>query len=199
MLNDRSLGHVVFDISWDEVAEVRSLVSGHHRPGDQSLQSACRAVPLRHRHRRAVRPAALLRGLRSMGAGLEGPDPGGEPEGRKDNYERIFNEGRREHGSGRRRTSRAFASAERMAMRIVSGQNNECGLSPGVVPRTGTTGQRSRAGPAPQVSVSGDSAKPSLEIYGFAMLDIGHDFKQIHPIGTTRCADEAAECRKRVR
>jgi DcaP outer membrane protein len=23
--------------------------------------------------------------------------------------------------------------------------------------------------------------KPSLEIYGFAMLDIGHDFKQIHP------------------
>ena len=24
-------------------------------------------------------------------------------------------------------------------------------------------------------------AKPSLDIYGFAMLDIGHDFKQIHP------------------
>jgi hypothetical protein len=24
-------------------------------------------------------------------------------------------------------------------------------------------------------------AKPSFEIYGFAMLDIGHDFKQIHP------------------
>ena len=35
--------------------------------------------------------------------------------------------------------------------------------------------------PAPQVSVSGESAKPSFEIYGFAMLDIGHDFKQIHP------------------
>jgi len=35
--------------------------------------------------------------------------------------------------------------------------------------------------PPPQVSVSGESAKPSLEIYGFAMLDIGHDFKQIHP------------------
>ncbi len=35
--------------------------------------------------------------------------------------------------------------------------------------------------PPPQVSVSADSAKPSLEIYGFAMLDIGHDFKQIHP------------------
>src|SRR3954451_15590103 len=24
-------------------------------------------------------------------------------------------------------------------------------------------------------------AKPSMEIYGFAMLDIGHDFKQINP------------------
>src|SRR5689334_22408837 len=24
-------------------------------------------------------------------------------------------------------------------------------------------------------------AKPSFEIYGFAMLDIGHDFKQINP------------------
>src|SRR4029450_10316287 len=35
--------------------------------------------------------------------------------------------------------------------------------------------------PPPQVSVNAASAKPSLEIYGFAMLDIGHDFKQIHP------------------
>ena len=35
--------------------------------------------------------------------------------------------------------------------------------------------------PPPQVSVNAESAKPSLEIYGFAMLDIGHDFKQIHP------------------
>ena len=35
--------------------------------------------------------------------------------------------------------------------------------------------------PAPQVNVNAEPAKPSLEIYGFAMLDIGHDFKQIHP------------------
>ncbi len=35
--------------------------------------------------------------------------------------------------------------------------------------------------PAPQVGVNAEPAKPSLEIYGFAMLDIGHDFKQIHP------------------
>ena len=35
--------------------------------------------------------------------------------------------------------------------------------------------------PAPQVGVNAEPAKPSLEIYGFAMLDIGHDFKQIDP------------------
>ena len=32
-----------------------------------------------------------------------------------------------------------------------------------------------------RVAVSAASPKPSFEIYGFAMLDIGHDFKQIDP------------------
>jgi hypothetical protein len=40
------------------------------------------------------------------------------------------------------------------------------------------------AAPAPKTS-SGTAApaqgKPSFEVYGFAMLDIGHNFKQIHP------------------
>src|SRR4029453_15873011 len=39
---------------------------------------------------------------------------------------------------------------------------------------TGATG----AAPAAQAPAD---AKPSFEIYGFAMLDIGHDFKQIDP------------------
>jgi hypothetical protein len=34
---------------------------------------------------------------------------------------------------------------------------------------------------APSTTVQVTSAKPSLEIYGFAMLDIGQNFKQIHP------------------
>ncbi len=35
--------------------------------------------------------------------------------------------------------------------------------------------------PPPSVSVSGTSPKPSFDIYGFAMLDMGHNFTQIHP------------------
>ena len=33
----------------------------------------------------------------------------------------------------------------------------------------------------PAATPQTDQAKPSLEIYGFAMLDMGHDFEQIHP------------------
>src|SRR3954468_11894330 len=38
----------------------------------------------------------------------------------------------------------------------------------------GASTARAQSQPAPE-------PKPSMEIYGFAMLDIGHDFKQIHP------------------
>ena len=39
------------------------------------------------------------------------------------------------------------------------------------------------AGATASAAVTQDppAARPSMEIYGFAMLDIGHDFKQIHP------------------
>jgi DcaP outer membrane protein len=46
----------------------------------------------------------------------------------------------------------------------------------------GVTAASARAqDPKPKVLVQAESAKPSLEIYGFAMLDIGHDVKQINP------------------
>jgi hypothetical protein len=35
--------------------------------------------------------------------------------------------------------------------------------------------------PAAAYAQNASDAKPSLEVYGFAMLDIGHDFKTIHP------------------
>ena len=42
--------------------------------------------------------------------------------------------------------------------------------------------------------------KPTFEIYGFAMLDIGHDFKQINPNWSdTHAGDQAALVRESVR
>ena len=37
------------------------------------------------------------------------------------------------------------------------------------------------ATPAAAQATAPPDPKPSMEIYGFAMLDMGHDFKQIHP------------------
>jgi hypothetical protein len=37
------------------------------------------------------------------------------------------------------------------------------------------------ATPAAAQAPAQPDQKPSMEIYGFAMLDIGHDFKQINP------------------
>ena len=49
----------------------------------------------------------------------------------------------------------------------------------------GVAGARAQNPPPPgQQTVTVDATpapQPSFEIYGFAMLDIGHDFKQIHP------------------
>jgi hypothetical protein len=59
------------DIPWDEVAKY-AVSSPHNRAGNRSLHSARRPVSLRHRRRSAGRPAALLRGLRSTGAGMKG-------------------------------------------------------------------------------------------------------------------------------
>ncbi len=49
---------------------------------------------------------------------------------------------------------------------------------------TGARAQESPASPAEPVGTTAQAKpdpKPSFEIYGFAMLDIGHDFKQINP------------------
>jgi hypothetical protein len=50
------------------------------------------------------------------------------------------------------------------------------------VPATAARAQNTGPSPDPQqVSVQATSAKPSFDIYGFAMLDMGHNFTQIHP------------------
>ena len=50
-------------------------------------------------------------------------------------------------------------------------------ITPGAVPSARAQSQP----PQTTVAVTPADPKPSLEIYGFAMLDIGHDFKQINP------------------
>ena len=37
------------------------------------------------------------------------------------------------------------------------------------------------AAPAASTTAPAQGSKPSFEVYGFAMLDIGHNFKQINP------------------
>ena len=61
-----------------------------------------------------------------------------------------------------------------------------CIAAPGVRPRPGSTGRTGGGGAGPDAADHAPQRrrprpKPSLEIYGFAMLDIGHDFKQIDP------------------
>jgi nucleoside-specific outer membrane channel protein Tsx len=50
----------------------------------------------------------------------------------------------------------------------------------GVVTARAQDGTPTAAPPAPAAQAQ-SASKPSAEIYGFAMLDIGHDFKQINP------------------
>jgi hypothetical protein len=54
----------------------------------------------------------------------------------------------------------------------------ESATPPGEKPTATTTAQDP---PRTTVAVTPADPKPSMEIYGFAMLDIGHDFKQINP------------------
>ena len=92
----RRCGHVAFDISWDEVAKYAVSSPEVDRAGGGPPQPVLRPVPLRHRHRGAVRPDAVLRGLRSCGrrSGRR-LTPEASRRIRTGNYERIFDEGRR--------------------------------------------------------------------------------------------------------
>jgi hypothetical protein len=95
MLNDRSLGHVAFDISWDEVAKyavsspqttaaVTSLLNQH---GDRFLFGTDTVAPAGPQPYYAVfdQWAPVWKGL----------TPDASLKIRKGNYERLFNEGRR--------------------------------------------------------------------------------------------------------
>ena len=93
---DPALRHVYFDISWDEVAKYAVAVAGVDRRAWRRCSTRYSGpLPLRHRHGRARRPGAVLRGVRPVGAGLARLTPEASLKVRKGNYERIFDEGRR--------------------------------------------------------------------------------------------------------
>ena len=96
MLTDPALSHVTFDISWDEVAKYAVATPRVDAASRDDPQSLPRPVPVRHRHRGAGRPGAVLRGLRHVDAGLAQLTPDASQKVRKGNYERIFDEARRE-------------------------------------------------------------------------------------------------------
>jgi hypothetical protein len=75
--------------------EIRRRDTRIDREDRGAAQQVSRSLPVRHRHRRARRPGAVLRGVRHVGAGLAGADAVRQPAIRKGNYERIFDEGRR--------------------------------------------------------------------------------------------------------
>ncbi len=74
MLTDPSLAHVSFDISWDEVAQVRRGDAGVNHASGRNPEQVPRSVLVRDRHRGASRPSALLRGVRHVGANLAPAD-----------------------------------------------------------------------------------------------------------------------------
>ena len=78
---DPALAHVIFDISWDEVAKyaVSSPESIARVGGD--VQPLSRPLPVRHRHRGAGECRAVLPRLRHVGAGVAAPDARGQPQG----------------------------------------------------------------------------------------------------------------------
>ncbi len=74
MLTDPALSHVSFDISWDEVAKYAVATPESITRVAGMLNKYPGSVPVRDRHRGALRPGPLLRGVRHVGAGLEQAD-----------------------------------------------------------------------------------------------------------------------------
>ena len=91
MLADPSLGHVHFDISWDEVAKVRRLVAAGDRTRRRHAEQVSGPVPVRDRHGRAGERAAAYFGVFEMWAPIwRLLTPEASLKVRKGNYERIF-------------------------------------------------------------------------------------------------------------
>ncbi len=96
MLTDPALSHVNFDISWDEVAKYAVAVAAVDRARGRDAEQVPGPVPVRHRHGGAGERRRRTSRVFDMWAPVwRAADAGSEPQVRKGNYERLFDEGRR--------------------------------------------------------------------------------------------------------
>ena len=213
MLTDPALAHVSFDISWDEVAKyaVASPESIARVAGD--AQQVPGPVPVRHRHRGARRPGAVLRGLRHVGAGLAPADAGGEPQGAQGQLRADLRR-RTAQGPGLGKGQRAMnALIEKGDVVMRSTRTNRSAgvvwlLTMVLVPRLAAARRRTPAGgttarqPAqkPQVLVQAEPAE--AEPRDLRLRDARHRPRlQADPPGLVRhpARHQAAVVRERVR
>ena len=191
MLNDPDLRHVNFDISWDEVAKYAIASPDSIDAGCGHAQPLPGQIPVRDRHGGARGAVAVFRSVRHVGAGLAPADAGRQPEDPQDQLRADVRRGtpagtrlgkgersgttimRGDRNMGSPQTHRPTASVWFLTASLVLG-----GTSAGWA-------QETSSGPSGESTTiaaqSPPPTKPSFEVYGFAMLDMGHNFKQIDP------------------
>ena len=190
ILADPALRHVHFDISWDEVAKyavatpasIARVAAILNKYPDRFLFGTDTVAP------KDPEPYYAVFDLWAPVWRLLTPEASAKV--RTGNYERLFDE-------GRRRGTRLGAGARIIGALIITRRDGHAPHTDTSDPRSrladGDRAVRWRAVQRPRAATArrrsdqdgrGRAAaepKPSMEIYGFAMLDMGHDFKRIDP------------------
>ena len=174
MLIDPALAHVHFDISWDEVAKYvvaspEATAQDGRDPQQVPGRGFCSA-PTRWRRpgrRRTSRCSSMYAPL------WKALTPEASRQVRIGNYERLFDEGRRRVREWeRRRSEHEATSNQQRRIRLTETTDNR-------MPRPGAAsgaGRGTRFGTARLLPTG-----RRMDIYGFAMLDMGLNFKTIDP------------------
>src|SRR4029453_14259679 len=154
-------------------------------------QSISRPLSVRDRHRGTGGPGAVLRGVRDVGASLAPADKRREPQGAHSQLRADFRcsaATRPRVGDGERQVNyesialiggvMTMTRNDRIRRRRPA-DGGPCArwllVTELLLAIAGNASAQDTAQPAAQ------ETKPSVEIYGFAMLDIWHDFKTIGP------------------
>ena len=175
MLERSALRHVSFDISWDEVAKyavatpesIARVTAMLNRYPDRFLFGTDTVAP--------AGPAPYFAVFDMWAPVWKGLTPEASLKVRKGNYERLFDEAGRTSARGSGRTSSKETSMSQRGSRQI--------VDEAAASRLAAIGSAGRAAPGGRrcQGPGNQDAKPSMEIYGFAMLDMGHDFTAINP------------------